>query len=223
MIIPENLVTPNVIAFFTTRDTALDGHSLSQISGFPEDKIFMPSQHHTDTVIILESELKKFEADGVITDKKGILIGVRVADCVPIIIYNRASETIGVVHAGWRGIAKGILKKTIQLMVNRFSFSADDISIAMGPSIRTCCYRVGEYIVEAVKKITGNGNYYLTKKGKHFLDLAAANKFQAISQGIPDRNIWISRICTCCNPEFFYSYRYAKTPERQGGFIGLRN
>ena len=101
--------------------------------------------------------------------------------------------------------------------------------IAIGPSIRLCCYHVGYDVLESVIKVTGDGEYHVHKSDAYCLDLATANKYQAISSGIPEKNIWMSLECTYCNPDRFYSYRYAKgstgrrldSTRRQCGFIGI--
>ncbi len=180
---------------------------------------------------MLDSDLSPRIADAVITSNKGILLGVQVADCVPVLLYDAKRNVIGVVHAGWRGTAASILKKSIEAMQERFSSFPIDIKIAIGPSIRWCCYHVGYDVLESVKKATGNGEYHnpplppFSKGGMggfYCLDLASANKYQAISAGIHEKNIWVSEECTYCHPDKYYSYRFAKgTTGRQGGFIGI--
>jgi copper oxidase (laccase) domain-containing protein len=110
----------------------------------------------------------------------------------------------------------------------------EDIFIAMGPSIRGCCYTVGFDVIAAIKKSvrlsetrtedseTAEGNFVSSKGDAFYLDLVEANKTQAISLGVSEKKIWISPECTFCNSSKFYSYRHAKgTTGRQGGYIGL--
>ncbi|MBI5057734.1 MAG: peptidoglycan editing factor PgeF [Nitrospirae bacterium] len=227
LIQPPNINSPsslNIRAFFTTRIFA-NGNitdSVAEELDIPRDNIYMPVQKHTNKIHVLNSDREPAVADAVITDMKGILIGIQVADCVPILLYDKNKKIIGAVHAGWRGTAKQILKGTIAAMTENFHCSAKDISIAIGPSIRQCCYEVGDEVKEDVCKVTGEGNYYLRKNGRYFIDIAAANKIQALSMGIPEQNVWQSNECTFCNPERFHSYRYAKDHAgRQGGFIGM--
>ena len=111
-------------------------------------------------MLVLDSDLSPRIADAVITNNKGILLGVQVADCVPVLLYDVKRNVIGVVHAGWRGTAVSILKKTIETMRERFSSFPDDIKIAIGPSIRWCCYHVGYDVLESVEKATGSGEYH---------------------------------------------------------------
>jgi len=238
----DNFIVPPIFskfpvnAFFTTK--AFDN--------LPSKNIYLPIQKHTDKVLVLDYDLEPKIADAVVTNRKGILLGVQVADCVPILLYDVQKGAAGAVHAGWRGTASGILKKTIKAMADRFYSLPRDILIAMGPGIRWCCYNVEYEVIKAVanatevKKIkssedrrkednfqllsfsTSQSFFYKKKGEKYCLDLPTANKYQALSSGVPLENIWMSNECTFCLPEKYYSYRYAKgTTGRQCGFIGI--
>jgi YfiH family protein len=223
---PSNIASSNIKAFFTTRIFVKDydhiNDALSKELNISKDKIYLPIQKHTNKIHILGSDHKPVVADAVITDKKHILIGVLVADCVPILVYDNMRGIIGAVHAGWRGTAKLILKETVMTMREKFGSLPVDISVAIGPSIRQCSYEVDEDVNNAVLEATGEGDYYLRKGNKCFIDLSSANRIQARDMGILSKNIWQSDECTFCKPEKYYSYRYSKgLSGRQGGFIGL--
>lgn len=210
-----------VTAFFTGKDPGAGLSDISRILGIKKENIYLPVQKHTDKVLILDSDLGPKIADAVITNRKGVLTGVQVADCVPVLLYDKEKGVTGAVHAGWRGTAEGILKKTIRAIVERFFCKPDNILIAIGPSIRQCCYEVDHEVFHAVEKATGHGEYHRRKGEKYCLDLPSANKYQAMSTGVPETNIWISPDCTFCNPDRYFSYRYAKgSTGRQAGFIG---
>jgi YfiH family protein len=223
----DKMVFPSIFdgyvrAFFTTKLLGADIEKISHIICIKKEDIYLPVQRHTDKVIVLNSDLKPKIGDAVITKRKNILIGVKVADCVPILFFDKRNFVIGAVHAGWRSTATGIVKQTIKLMIGDFYSSPSDIMIALGPSIRWCCYHVGYEVKDAVYKATGDGEYYKEGAGGCFIDLSYANMYQALSMGIPEKNIWISDECTYCNPEKYHSYRYTKGPtKRQGGFIGI--
>lgn len=220
LIFPD-LIKDHVTAFFTGKNPGADPDNLSKILGIKADQIYMPIQRHTDKIALVESSLHPIIADAVITKEAGILIGVQVADCVPILLYEKTKGIIGAIHAGWRGTAEAILKKTIKAVIERFVCSEDNIYLALGPAIRWCCYNVDFDVMNAVSQATGPGDYFINKVDKRCLDLLQANKYQALSVGIPQKNIWLSEECTFCNPDKFYSYRYARgTTGRQGAFIG---
>lgn len=220
LIFPD-IFKPHVTAFFTGKNPGADIHEIGRLLKIRGENIFMPIQKHTDKVLILESSLEPMIADAVVTKGKGVLLGVQVADCVPVLIYERGKGVSGAVHAGWRGTAEGILKKTIAAMTDRFMCRAEDMLIAIGPSIRGCCYEVDYDVVHSVSRATGEGEYSRKKGEKYYLDLSAANRLQALSMGVPEKNIWISPDCTFSTPDKYCSYRFAKgTTGRQGGFIG---
>lgn len=246
-VIANNLNMPGVKAIFTTRvdgdrNNPLRGFNLSFTEGFEEEvtiknrshvaslfevslnSFILPVQRHTDKVCIIidPTTQSPIEADAVITSMKGIVLGVLVADCVPILVYDPEAGIVGAIHAGWRGTSSGIIKKSLSLMKKEFNTSLSKTRISIGPSIKWCCYEVGHDVLNAIEKETGNITEYSRGKGngKYCVDLATANRLQAESLGI--RNIWISEECTSCYPEKYYSYRYYNgLTGRQGGFIGM--
>ncbi len=223
---PPNIDQPGIRAFFTTKDV-FEGARPSRelLSGefnIPEDNIYLPVQEHTNKVHLLGSGSASVVADAVITARKNFLIGILVADCVPVLLYDKEKEVIGAVHAGWRGTAGRILPDTITMMHETFRSSPQDISVAIGPSIKQCCYEVGGEVKERVLEATGEGDYFFEKSGSCYVDIALANKVQALDAGVLPNNIWLSDECTFCNPDKYHSYRYSKeSAGRQGGFIGM--
>ena len=223
---PPNIDRSNIRAFFTTKNICKGRRPskklLAEEFDLSEDNIYLPLQEHTNKIHLLKSGLVPVVADAVITARKNVLIGVLVADCVPVLLYDKAKEVIGAVHAGWRGTAGRILPDTITMMHEKFSSSPADISMAIGPSIRQCCYKVGEEVRESVLAATGEGEFFVRKSESCFVDLAAANRLQALDAGISDENLWLSGECTFCKPDKYNSYRYLKeNAGRQGGFIGM--
>jgi YfiH family protein len=221
LLFPDNLAG-HVTAFFTGRDPGADIGEIGRTFGLDEHRIYLPVQKHTDTVIVPGADLSPVIADAVVTNRKDILIGIRVADCVPILLYDPCRRVAGAVHAGWRGTAAGILKNTIRMFTERFSSDPVDILMAIGPSIKGCCYEVDPEVARAVAAVSGEGAHIRTKGAKYHVDLPLANSCQALLEGVRQEHIWIAEDCTFCNPEKYCSFRYDKgTTCRQGGFIGL--
>lgn len=221
LIFPE-IFNGNIKAFFTTKSPGVDIDGISTFLSMRKEDIYLPIQRHTDKVLIVNSDLELKIADAVVTKRRGLLIGVQVADCVPILMYDREQSIVGAVHAGWRGTAAGLTKKVIALMITHFQSKPGDILIALGPSIRWSCYQVRREVKDAIYNATGEGEYFLQSKEEICVDLASANLYQALSLGILEDNMWISQECTYCNPEEYYSYRYTKKLSgAQGGFIGI--
>jgi hypothetical protein len=222
VIVPDNLQQGGITAFFSGKIPGSDIDEIATVAGISAARIYLPVQKHTDKVLILDAPLDPRVADAVVTGRKGILIGVQVADCVPLLLHDKKKNVVGVVHAGWRGTASSILKKTLDVMKKRFLCEPQDIMMAIGPSIRGCCYTVGPEVSQAVTQATGGGPYSLMKDGMHRIDLALANREQALRAAISESNIWISEDCTFCNPDRYFSYRYAKgSAGRQAAFIGM--
>lgn len=221
LIIPQNL-QHHATAFFTGRSQSTDLADIAKICGTSENHVYLPIQKHTDTVLIIDSLPEPSIADAVVTDRKGLVIGVRVADCVPILLCDPEKHVVGTVHAGWRGTAQEILKKTITVFSERYGCNPASILIAIGPSIRQCCYEVDPEVFNAVSGTTDNGDYFRKKGEKYHIDLAQLNRLQALGAGAVSANIWISDDCTFCNPEKFHSYRFSGgSTGRQAGFIGI--
>ncbi|MBF0557150.1 MAG: peptidoglycan editing factor PgeF [Nitrospirae bacterium] len=222
VVVPPIFDGHHVTAFFTTR--ALHGfvHEIAKILDVPSGDVYLPIQKHTDKAIIIDYDREPKIADAVITGNRGFFIGVQTADCVPVLLYDKKQQVVGAVHAGWRGTSESILKKTIEMMAQRFYTSPSDILIAIGPSIRGCCYEVGYEVIEAVTRASGEGDYFRTKGEKYCIDLPHANRQQAVSSGVPYEQIWLSDECTYCLPDKYYSYRFAKgSTGRQCGIIGI--
>lgn len=209
-------------ACFTGKNPGADPESIAKLYRTTKDHIYFPIQKHTDKIMVIEASLEPAIADAVITRQKGLLIGVQVADCVPILLCDPEKQVVGAVHAGWRGTAEAILKKTIHAFCERFSSNPAHILVAIGPSIRQCCYEVDGDVIRAVSHATGDGAYFRTRGDKFLLDLAAANQLQAVAMGVSEDNIWKSDYCTFCSPEKFFSYRFSRgSTGRQAGFIGI--
>lgn len=220
MIEPPNFKNTEIKAFFTLK-TTLDIKEFLKSSGFDGD-IYMPIQKHTDKVIILKNITSPEIGDAVLTSRKDLLIGVQTADCIPIVLADKEKMVVGAVHAGWRGTASNIIIKTIKVLLSEFNSRIEDIIIAMGPSIKGCCYQVDIDVERAIYNATGNGGYLRRKNGKYYIDLPKANKIQILSIGVPEKNIWISGECTSCNHDRYHSFRFhGNHAERQGGFIGI--
>ncbi len=154
------------------------------------------------------------EGDALVTDEIGRAVGVRTADCVPILLLDRSKRAVSAIHAGWRGTAAQIVSRTIQKLQDDFGCDPNDLLAAIGPCIRHCCYQVGSEVAERFSAT------YTTKDdqpGKWHLDLAAANRRQLLESGIlPDR-IFDLDTCTVCQGEDLFSYR--REPDNPGRMI----
>ena len=159
------------------------------------------------------------KCDGLVTqDEIGLLCFF--ADCVPIYFFNPKIGMIGLAHAGWKGTAAKIVSKLIEEI--RYAGGSDkDTLAAIGPCIRECCYEIDENVASFFKNYLGTP--ILKKQAeKYKLNLAEANKEVLISEGVLPENIVISKLCTACNPDLFYSYRRDGLTGRMAAFVQKR-
>jgi len=150
------------------------------------------------------------ENDAMITNQKNICLLIFVADCLPVLLYDREKMVVSLIHAGWKGTIGLITQKTVSLMQSYWDCRPQDIICAIGPSIGPCCYQVGPEIVDKVRKIfPKNDNLVqaISKDGRGYLNLWEANKIQLLDCNIPEKNIEVAELCTCCHSDIFFSSR----------------
>jgi polyphenol oxidase len=165
------------------------------------------------------------DTDGLFTSESGILLTLCFADCVPLYFLDRNSKRIGIAHAGWKGTVKGIAKEMV-LSWQQLGIDLKNILVTIGPSICEKCYIVNDYVIEFVHKILEDVEkkpYNLLSEGQYQLDLRLLNKILLIQAGIPETNISVSKLCSSCQEDSFYSYRRdSGTTGRMMSFIGWK-
>lgn len=164
------------------------------------------------------------EGDGLWTRTPGVPIGVRVADCVPVLLAGPTAEGpwIAALHAGWRGAVGGILRRAVALYRD-LGGAPQDLAWAAGPCIQPCHFEVGPEVVDAARQDAAwrEGLVHLGPKGKPHLDLHGLLRAQALDLGLdPGRDGSLPR-CTVCEPDLFFSYRRGDLEGRQWGWIQL--
>ncbi len=197
-----------------------------QLVGVDPAKIYDVYQVHSDEVVHTDRPLDKNEphikADAIITNRPGVTLLMRFADCVPILFFDPIRYAIGIAHAGWIGTVNKIAAKTVKDMGQKFGSQPEDLWAAIGPSIGPDHYPVGYDVILRVKEnFASQSDQLLTNRnGKSYLDLWLANQVALTEVGI--RHIEIAGICTSCNLADWYSHRgeHGKTG-RFGAVIGL--
>ncbi|MAV64851.1 MAG: hypothetical protein CMG00_06655 [Candidatus Marinimicrobia bacterium] len=181
------------------------------------DKIVsMPEQIHGDKVEISTSNNQSLKCDAIIYDAQDVVGIISVADCVPVCIYDNVKEQIALIHSGWKGTDKKIILKTIDIMKKKGSMK-DDLKVFLGPSIRSCCYKVGDSLYRKFhKSVVADVN------GKLFVDLALQIKFDLNSIGIAKHNINVSKLCTYDSLNC-HSYRRDGKMSGRMSFIAFKN
>ena len=167
------------------------------------------------------------EADILLTDDGAQAITIRVADCLPILIVDRRTKAVAAAHAGWRGLAARVPVVTIERLASEFGSRADDLLVAIGPSIGACCYEVGE---DVRARFAGFGasnvarwfaadpavradnppvaSLSATRRAGHwFFDGWQCARDQLISAGVPSDQVFAAELCTASHGSVFCSYR----------------
>ena len=197
--------------------------------GFSANKVISVPQIHSNIVKEVGFEeagmgystAHGFSCDGYIATECGLPLGVKTADCVPILLEARNDEgeviAVSALHAGWRGTADKIVKTALDKLCN-LGVKVENIYVAIGPCIDECCYEVGNDFANQIEIKLGQNykNKYIKLKenGSIYADLKGMNLGILTSCGVPASNIDVCAYCTACNENLFYSHR------RQNGVRG---
>jgi YfiH family protein len=173
----------------------------------------LPLQVHGTTVVFAGSAGVYPGCDALVTTRPDVVIGVTVADCVPILLADPHAGVVGAVHAGWRGTAAGVLQAALRFMKEEHGCSGGRMLAAVGPSAGVCCYEVGEDV--AGRFDPGN---VVRRNGRVFLDLRSAAWAVLRAAGLPEGSVEFVGGCTICAPHLFHSYR--RDGDRSGRMLG---
>ncbi len=188
--------------------------------GAPEAKLVTLRQVHSDLVhSAAEEGAADRKGDALYSNKGGTLVGVRTADCLPLLLLDRERRRVAAVHAGWRGSARRIAARTVEALLAAGS-PPESLEAVIGPCIGVERYEVGREVAE---RFCDGAVIEDRRWLKPHLDLTAANRLQLLQAGVPDRAIHIAGLCTYEGAERFHSYR--RDGERSGrmlAVIGLR-
>ena len=215
----------------------MENHRLfADVVGYNREKLVFSDQVHLTKIykvtsqdagkgIIKESDIKGI--DGLVTNEPGIPLITFYADCVPLFFYDPVKKVVGMAHSGWRGTVGKIGAEMIRFMEKEYDSQPKDIVCAIAPSICQKCYEVSEDVavqfLEVFGKDYGDELLYQKENGKYQLNLHYACEQTLLDAGIKKENIDVTNLCTCCNPELFFSHRI--TGDKRGnlaGVIGLR-
>ena len=187
---------------------------LASAFGIPCEQFFVVNQVHGERFLAIEDAfscrfLEDRQVDAIVTDRPGVAIGIKTADCAPVLLFDRRNRAIAAVHAGWRGTALGIAEKAVGVMGQRYASRPEDLSAVIGPSIGPCCYEVDGPVFEALSEQGGSDRVLQPgiREGRWMLDLPLANRIQLERAGIQPGRIFTSGFCTCCRPDLFFSHR----------------
>jgi YfiH family protein len=222
---------------FTTRQLSLvepgDIDRLAATIG--TRSVVMARQVHGRTVAVVRDgqvlPATAPEADVFVSSSSEIAVAIRVADCVPLLMADRARGVVAAVHAGWRGTAARAAIAAVEALEREFGTRPADVVAAIGPSIGPCCYEVGSELVDAFAA-AGHERHLIDRwfrapppprgsrdRAKLRLDVAGANRDQLLIAGVPEEQIHSSGLCTAMHLDVLTSYRAEK--ERSQRIVGV--
>lgn len=243
MIIPDWNAPKNVKAFASTRfdgcstgayqglnlgmhvgDDALLVESnrtwLKQQSKMPMAPVWLNQTHSTDVVTVLEPVANVLDADGAFTTATGVVCSAMTADCLPVILTDTKGTQVAAVHAGWRGLAGGILENAVAKFSN---LDSDNQIIAwLGPAIGKDTFEVGNDVLDAFVRFDPQAKLAFKAKsepGKWLANMSQLATQRLMKVGVT--SVTDSNLCTYADSDAFYSYRRDGITGRQATFIWL--
>lgn len=209
-----------------------DYTNLCENLGLQMNMVVKPMQSHLDKVQIVTGKVLKTEpdiyvekylkTDGLITQKRDIVLSTTSADCILMMFFDPETKTIANIHSGWRGTYRQIAVKTVEKMKEKLGVKPENLICCMCPSIRKCHFEVREDVMELfeekfeeiidLSKIIEKqkSEFNSSTDEKWDIDTIELNRIMLIKEGLRPDNIVDSKICTVCNSDKLHSYRAEK-------------
>ncbi len=154
-------------------------------------------------------------ADAIVTNQEGAALLIQTADCQAVLLYDTIKKVIANIHSGWKGSINNIIANTIDVMTEQYNSNPENIIAGIGPSLGQCCAEFTNYKLEIPEK------FWKYKNGKDHFDFWKLSFDQLCQKGILKENIQISKLCTKCNQDLFFSYRRDKVTGRLANIISI--
>jgi hypothetical protein len=177
----------------------------------PPESVATLRQIHSDIIVYADRDGCLGQGDALLSATPGLRVGVKTADCLPILLVDERHRAVGAVHAGWRGVVSGIAHKTVHAMAARWNSLPEDLLAAIGPGIGPCCFEVGPEV--AVQ--------FGEPARRTRIDLQDAVRRQLLDAGLHPERIYAAGLCTVCRADQFHSFR--RDREKAGRMISVIN
>jgi hypothetical protein len=193
--------------------------------------LIIPDQVHGATVAIVSRQPDASihssvpHADALVTDTPGILLGITIADCLPVFLYDPIHRAIGLAHSGWRGTAGRVVANTLEAMRSEYGTNPAEALAAIGPGICGRCYEVGDEVKAALMAVGADETAFSpSPNDRWMLDLKPIVIGQLRECGVPDSSVSVSPWCTVCHNHLFFSHRKeGPGAGRMGAFLKLQS
>lgn len=237
-------LNPGVLHGFTTRDLGNDYEKIAQVLHLPVSQICYLEQTHSADVIRVnsppgplscgqergspsggETAICLGQGDALVTDQPGLVIGVKTADCIPLLAQgkNQKGKTVvAAIHAGWRGVHKGIIQNAVAVMQKDFCCEVADLYFAFGPCLRVQNFEFGHDDLKLLRERYPSELVFQDgSPSRPHLDLVATAKKILLNLGCGSFQIHDINLCTFERQDLFHSYRHGELKGRQFSFVGI--
>lgn len=181
----------------------------------PPERVAFTRQVHRDDVHEARIPGGYEQCDALVTNVPDLYLTISVADCVPILLFDPVTRSVGAVHSGWRGSRAAIVRRGIEMMMTRFHARPESMYAYIGAAAGVCCYEVGEEVAAEF----GSKYLHRRKDGNPHLDLSMLNYDLLLEGGLPHANIELADSCTICGVGLFHSFR--RDGQRSGRMLGV--
>jgi len=235
---PDWPAPPRVRAFVTTRDGGVSAGefaslNLGERSGdapanvernraivrghLPAEPRWLDQTHGTNVAELDGASGARARADGAVSGKPGEVAVVLTADCMPLFLCDHAGRRVGIAHAGWRGMAAGVIENTVAAL----GIAPAEVIAWMGPTIGPDAFEVGTEVRDAFVAADGSSDAAFAphKPGKYLADLYALARRRLARAGVTA--VFGGGFCTYHDAERFFSYRRVRSSGRMGAFIWI--
>jgi hypothetical protein len=220
--VPRLARIPWLVHGFGTRHWTSAG--LRALSGRVDSDVAWLKQTHSARLHFVESASRgRRRGDALATDRPGIILVTRTADCLPVFLVDRSKRVVAAVHCGWRGTRQRILERTVSGLIARYGCRPDSLLAALGPCIDAPCYEVGDDVRDEFRAGgLAEGVFQLVRPGKYLFDLREANRRQLSAAGLAAGRIFDVALCTRCEPRLHSFRRDRDASARLYNFIGIK-
>lgn len=181
------------------------------------DHLIVPHQVHATEVCCIDNryftlpldERQRMTegVDAVMTDVRGVCVGVSTADCIPVLLYDEVHHAVCAVHAGWRGTVARIVVKAVEAMHQSYATRPEDLVAVIGPGISREHFEVGDEVYQQFAEAGFDMAPISEHRDKWHIDLPECNRLQLTGMGVDPNHVHLSGICTYAQSADFFSAR----------------
>jgi YfiH family protein len=195
------------------------GFGTRRSEGIEVPGLALATQVHGSIMLRVPPVDPSAEADALWTREPGLAVGVRTADCVPVLLVDVSRRAVAAIHAGWRGSAARICELGAAELACSIDVDPAELIAVIGPHVGPCCYEVDRPVHEAIHEDAAFSPS--VREGHHMLDLFALSRLQLLRAGLRPERILRAGGCTCCDSRLYASYRRDGSGQRMAHFVRM--